>query len=364
MKKTIVFFILVIILLSLSTGCKVKNGNNEETGPTPVIQGTWPYYATPGEAGWNEDLLAQAESYFNSLDSAAVVVVYRDKVLAAWGSVSTEYLTHSVRKSFMSALYGIYVNEGHIDLQATMAQLNIDDDPPLTEAEKQARVVHLLAARSGVYHTAAAETEGMHNYKPARGSHAPGTFWCYNNWDFNALGTIFIQETAGDLYEALKTRIADEIGMEDFQPADGQYNYQYDRSIHPAYMFRISARDCARFGLLFLQGGQWQGKQVIPNSWVNTSTHHHSDSGDYIPGTFYGYMWWVFPRGFGEEGGLNNLSRYRSYAALGAYGQVIQVIPEAELVFVHRVDSYQGNNVPLGDILRLLDQILAAAPPV
>ena len=352
--KNLVVYICVVLVVF--TGCKTTDQQQIE----PIIQGTWEYYNSPEDAGWDTDKLEEAEDFFNSLDSAAVIVVYRGKVLAAWGSVYSEYLTHSARKSFMSALYGIFVHEGQIDLQKTMAELGIDDEPPLTELEKTAKVIHLLQARSGVYHTAAAETEGMHAYKPSRGTYAPGTFWCYNNWDFNTLSTIFIQETGQDFFQALIERITTEIGMEDFTIADTQYYYQYERSIHPAYHFQISARDAARFGLLFLQRGRWNDKQIIPEEWVEESTRPVSNSNDYIPGTFYGYMWWIFPRGYGSQYGLTHLNQYESYAALGAFGQVIQVIPEAELVFVHRVDSYNNFNVSLDNILRLLDKILEA----
>lgn len=353
-KRPIGMVIFIVVILSIFTCCKTK------VEEVPIVQGTWPYYSSPEEAGWDSDQLREAENYFNSLDSAAVFVVYRGKVLVAWGAVSAKYWTHSARKSFMSAIYGIYVHEGFIDLEKTMAQLNIDDEPPLTEQEKTATVRHLLMARSGVYHTAAAETEGMHDYKPAPGTYAAGEFWCYNNWDFNTLVTIFNQETGLDFFEVLKERIADELDMEDFTLNDTMYQYQLDRSIHPAYPFQISARDAARFGLLFLQHGQWEGRQIIPAEWVEESTTPWSDSGDYFPGTYYGYMWWVFPRGSGQGAGLLYFSQYRSYAALGAYGQVIQVIPDAELVFVHRVDSHNNFSVLLSDIYRLLDMILAA----
>jgi len=53
----------------------------------------------------------------------------------------------------------------------------------------------LLEARSGVYHAALYETPAMAKQRPARGSHEPGTFWYYNNWDFNALGTIYEHAT-------------------------------------------------------------------------------------------------------------------------------------------------------------------------
>ncbi len=357
-KRSVALLITLSLCLLSAGGCSSQSASNDH----PVITGSWAYFRTPEQAGWRADLLEEAREYFETLNSAAVVVVYQDRVLAAWGAYTEEYLTHSARKSFMSAMCGIYAGEGLIDLQKTMEELGIDDDPPLTEQEKQARVIHLLMARSGVYHTAAAETEGMHDYKPDRDAYLPGEHWCYNNWDFNALATIFNQETGRDFFECLVERIGDELGMEDFGLDDTQYYYQTERSIHPAYHFQISARDAARFGLLFLQNGVWSGRQIVPAAWVEDSITSWSDSGEYIPGTQYGYMWWIFPPGYGEDESWTNVSPFRMYAALGAYGQVILVIPEAEVVFVHRVDSYNGMNVTLSEWMHLLDMILAARP--
>ena len=124
----------------------------------------------------------------------------------------------------------------------------------------------------------------------------------------------------------------------------------------------MSARDAARLGLLYLQGGTWQGEQLISEAWVDESTAPISDSGEYIPGTYYGYMWWVFPVGYGADRSYDRIGEHAMYAALGAYGQVIMVIPDLQLVFVHRVDSYSGHNVDLLDWMGLLDKILVAGP--
>ena len=320
----------------------------------------WLAYESTEKAGFDPARLETARQHFENLDSASCFVVYKGKVLASWGDATAKYLTHSARKSFCSALFGIYAAAGTIDLNKTLAELGIDDSPPLTSDEKRARIIDLLKARSGVYHTAAAENAAMHDYKPDRGSYAPDEHWCYNNWDFNTLCTIFRQETGEDFFQALEEKIFTPLGMEDWQAGDGQYYYQNERSQHPAYHFAMSARDAARFGLLFLNEGKWQGKEILPVKWIMESSFAWSDSSDYIPDTNYGIMWWVMKKGWKDSAGLEHLSRYKSYAALGAYGQVILVIPEAELVFVHRVDSYNRHNVRLDDIWRLVDMIIAA----
>jgi CubicO group peptidase (beta-lactamase class C family) len=283
------------------------------------------------------------------LDSAAVMVIYNGAVLVNWGDIQQKFMCHSVRKSFLSALYGIHVHAGNIDLDKTMAEQGIDDEPPLTDEEKQAKVIHLLKARSGVYHEAAYESPGMKASRPPRGSHPPDTFFYYNNWDFNTLGTIFNQETVGDVFEEFRDRIAVPIEMQDFvMETDTYYHYELQYSIHPAYPFQMSARDMARFGYLFLRNGRWNKQQIIPEEWVAESTYPFS----IVNNTFgYGYMWWII---------VHDYFRYLDiYAASGYKGHMIIVVPGADLVFVHRVDTFnEFNEVSSIQILIMLDLIL------
>jgi CubicO group peptidase (beta-lactamase class C family) len=257
----------------------------------------------------------------------------------------------------MSALYGTYVNNGTIDLDVTMADLGIDDIPPLTEQEKTATVRDCLQACSGVYHTAEAESDGMHEVKPDRDSYLPGTFWIYNNWDFNVLRTIFEQQTGTNFYHALKNDILDPIGAK-FEITDS-ISWAPTRSIHPAYMFQISATDMARFGQLMLQNGNWEGNQLIPENWIEESTRYYWDAEIYSSDG-YGYMWWV----------ATNHNRYPylpncslpagTFSARGVGGQWIEIIPEYDMVFVHRTDTYQGHDVSPADIGIILQLILNA----
>src|SRR5690606_18172885 len=147
-------------------------------------------------AGWSRERLAEAREYAGTIDTAAVMIVVRGKVLDAWGPLDRKFKSHSIRKSLIGALYGIQVEAGKIDLDATLRDLGIDDnEPSLSDLEKTATVRQLLQSRSGIYHPALYETARMKAERPERHSHAPGTFWYYNNWDFNALGTIYEQAT-------------------------------------------------------------------------------------------------------------------------------------------------------------------------
>jgi CubicO group peptidase (beta-lactamase class C family) len=331
----------------------------------------WETYKTPEEAGFSSTGIQTAYEYWQTLrpDAGATIIVYKGKILVAWGETSYKFLCHSVRKSFLSALYGIHVDEGDIELNKTMADLGIDDDPPLTDQEKQARVIDLIMARSGVYHTAAAEAPEMQESRPERGSHAPGTYWYYNNWDFNALGTIFRQETGKDIFQEFKNRIGRPIGMQDFQPSDGFYQYEYEYSIHPAYHFRMTARDRARFGQLFLQEGRWGDKQLIPREWVKESTKAWSDAsenGAEPVGVGYGYMWYTFDKRLSSQLSFsieNHLVGFSGYTASGYRGHLIMVIPDAEIVYVMCVNTDLGvENVQVTtqQSLELLNLVLDA----
>jgi len=63
----------------------------------------------------------------------------------------------------------------------------------------------------------------MIDARPERGSHRPGTFFYYNNWDFNTLGTIFEQTTSKRIFDAFEENIANKIGIVDFSPTDCSY---------------------------------------------------------------------------------------------------------------------------------------------
>lgn len=348
LKKLINPFFFIICLIFFLGNC----------GFNPPSKSPWLQYETPEEAGWSFEELESIRLEAEKIGSAAVMAIYKGDVLCAWGDIARRYKCHSVRKSLLSALIGIHVDQGHIRLDKSIAELGIDDISPLTEQETKATVKDLLRARSGIYHPAAKETRSMALNRPKRGSHPPGEFFWYNNWDFNILGVIFEQETGKKIFEEFKEKIADPLGMEDYRIQDQFYQYERSKSRHPAYAFRMSARDLARFGWMFLQNGRWKGMQVIPAHWVEESTTAYSFGN---PGTGYGYMWWVYPKnGMSNPDRYPVLNTYDKFAAIGNGGQLVLVIPEAEFVFVHRGDTDFSEGVSGPPIWLLAEKILQA----
>jgi CubicO group peptidase (beta-lactamase class C family) len=316
-----------------------------------AAEGPWPR-AEPAAAGWSRERLNAALAYAGTLRPTGLMIVQDGRAVAEWGDVRRKVNVASVRKSLLGALFGIAVAEGRIGLDDTLAAMGVDDKPPaLTAAEKQATVRDLLTARSGVYHPAAYETADIKRKRPARGSHAPGTYWFYNNWDFNALGTIYRERTGEDIFESFARRIARPIGMEDFSAKDGAYVLDAS-SVHPAYPFSLSARDAARFGQLFLDGGTWHGRQVVPAAWVQESTTAYSHTKRGSLG--YGYLWWVLnPETFGPGAIL----------ASGYGGQMIAVVPARRLVVSQTSAPNKGSGrIRTSHFVELLKLIVDAAP--
>ena len=310
-----------------------------QTKSTHIVPtSSWSRISSLEKAGWSEEKLNAAHRYADadSIHTSAVMIVRGGEVVDQWGDIDQKIDCYSVRKTLLSALYGIYASEGVIDINQTLEQLGIDDSPdPLTRQEKQARVVDLLRARSGVYHLVDFETESMTKNRPTRGSHAPGTFWYYNNWDFNVLGTIFEKKTGLKIGEAFYQRIAKPIDMQDFQPSDVFY-FGGPASMHPTYHFEISARDLARFGLLYLRRGRWNERQIVPEAWVEKSSHASEmvkSNGVDLGG--YEYLWWV------DYGGVHfpEVAFPGIYSARGAGAHYLFILPTLDLVIVHRTDN-------------------------
>jgi CubicO group peptidase (beta-lactamase class C family) len=314
--------------------------------PTLTFPGkTWTVIDPLAGAGWDQQKLSAAHAYADSIGSHAVVIVDHGHLVAEWGGTHEELIVQSIRKSVLNALIGIAVEEGRLSPDATHSDLKITDTPPpLSPAERAATVRQLMQSRSGISHPAAASPFGE---VPKRGEHAPGAFWFYNNWDFNVLGTIYEKAMNSSVYAQIEQRLAVPLQMEHYSKEDGEYQLE-PVSEHPAYHFSMSARDLARFGLLYLACGRWNDRQIVPREWVEESLQPYSEvTNPWTPkGTLgYGYMWYI-DHPFG------------GFSARGGTGQRVAILPEQGLVIVHRIsDNKPVFDGPLDELIR---RILAA----
>jgi len=293
--------------------------------PDQVPGQRWERLADPPAVGWDAAGLAAArELWEGNSGTSSVVIVHRGLVVDQWGDVTAKRTGRSIRKSLISSLLGAAVADGTIRLDATLAELGIDDRTPLTAEEKRATVSDLLASRSGVYIPAAREHSGHRKRRPERGSHSPGSFYYYNNWDFNVLGVIYRDRVALDVGGEFARRIAAPIGMEDYVASDFEWRPE-KISPHPAYDFALSARDLARYGLLWMRAGRWGGRQLVDPEWIARSTT--AVTPETWAGAGYGWLWWVQPPGASEL-----IPEGYFYAEGGSF---LWVVPSRELVIVH-----------------------------
>jgi CubicO group peptidase (beta-lactamase class C family) len=262
--------------------------------------------------------------------TTSFLVVRHGRIAFSYGDISQSSYLASARKSILSMLYGRAVAAGLIKLDATLEDLGIDDVGGLLPIERTAKVRDLLTARSGVYHLAS--SPGGSENEPARGSVTPGTHFVYNNWDFNVAGAIFEKCTGQTVHGAFAMDFAGPLQMEDFDPArQRMLSYLQSPSKYSAYHFFLSARDMARLGVVMLNEGRWGTRQIVPARWVSESTALHVPPDDIsmLGHAFgYGYLWWLpADKRPGWAG---------SFAALGNYGQALVVLPELDMVIVHR----------------------------
>lgn len=327
----------------------------------------------PAEAGYSEAGLDSLRRALVEAGSESMLLLHDGKVFFEWGDIRQKRLVHSMRKPLLHALVGMASHRPCLALDATLASLGIDDNPlPLTDAEKQATVRQVLQSRSGVYHPAAAETDGMAAARPARGSHAPGSFFYYNNWDFNVAGALYERCTGQRIHEAFRTQIAEPLGMLDYRhqiiemdggelpiplTADGIRSYERQHSQYPAYHFRLSAHDLALFGQLYLNHGRWRGRQLVPAAWIDAGTQPVSVINAQY-GLAYGMLWDVLVPDPGEQ-------RPAFYhTGLGVH--MLGVYPSRRLVMVHRVNTEQEfrfTDASLNRIIRLMHRARLSTPP-
>lgn len=341
------------------------------------ISGDWYYSNYPGlewekvspeSKGYSSAKLADLTSYIEkNLSTTSMMVVVDGKVIYEYvrgnRTLADTVKIASCRKSLLSMMYGKYVENGTIDLEATLEDLGIDEDPATTDGvllpiEKKAKVRHLITARSGVYHMPSNDGDD-HAYAPPRGSQEPGTYYLYNNWDFNAAGAILEMKVGKNIYEIFRDDIAIPIGLQDYYLSGQRKSGNASYSKFPAYHFWLSTRDMARIAYLMLNKGIWNGRRVVSEEWIKTTTSVVTPRAEMHPASRltkefdYGYLWWIFCK---EFTGYDPDVYGDGYTATGLGGQYFTVLPRLNMVIAHKDET---GNMSKSTYYKLIGRVAA-----
>jgi CubicO group peptidase (beta-lactamase class C family) len=303
-------------------------------------------YASQIEAIGRDISNDSLEDYLDASGTTAFLVVHDDELLYERyfngyddTSVQTSF---SMAKSFASALVGIAIDEGHIK--------SVDEPitnyiPELLEKDKRfgsITIRHLLTMSSGIKYEEGGDLPWSEEADDTKTYYAtdlrelaldncriegePGQYFEYNNYNPLLIGMILERATGMPVSRYMEKKLWKPMGME----ADGSWSLDSESSGFEKMESGVNARarDFARFGMLFAEEGDWEGRQLISQGWVEESTRPDATTD---PSLDYQYFWWV------------NASDGENYhfSARGNYGQYIYVAPEKDLVIV-RLGKEEG----------------------
>jgi CubicO group peptidase (beta-lactamase class C family) len=305
---------------------------------TPVVREDWPV-STPGEQGLDADLVA--EMYFNAaeLETLYSLLVIRNGYLVAEdyfneGSIDQKDRVQSVTKSVTSALVGIAIEQGYLSgTDQKMLDFFPELDGKITDPRKlQITLGDLLEMRSGYPREEDDQAlwDGLlSGYYPLLIedfplADDPGTRFHYSNLSSNWLGIIVDRSSGMRLQAFAEQHLFSPLGVKpgDWgEDAEGHNNGCGD--------LHLAARDAAKFGLTYLNGGIYEGKQIVPADWVDVSLQTYSVNEAFVRrvGDFrdigYGFQWWSA-----------NAGDYPVNFAWGHGGQLIVLVDELDMVIV------------------------------
>jgi len=336
--------------------------------PTKV---DWPTKVWPRAGASPERLAMVVNEAFNADELAitnAVVVIQGGKVLAERYAGVQEFfdrepepihaqsqlLSWSMAKSHLHMIIGTLVDEGRLDpeARAPVREWSESTDPRHAIALKD-----LLAMRDGLAFVENYEIgqkshviemlfgegkQDMAGYTAALPlAHEPDTFFNYSSGTTNVLSRIVADQVGyGDRYDAyLHQRLFEPLGMRSavatFDPT-GVF-------VASSYL-HANALDFAKFGLLYLRGGEWDGEQLISREWAATAQVPLSKDPD--SDSFYSWQWWVTG------------DRYGTYWASGYEGQMISVVPALDALVLRFGHTPEDNYPQLGEWrARVLDAL-------
>jgi len=253
---------------------------------------------------------------------------------------NTRHSTASVGKSFTGALVGVAIHEGYIEgVDQKVADFFPDHSALQNDPLKQAMTVeHLLTMTSGLdWPESAASYSSSRNImnQMMRSSDwvrfvldrpmvaQPGTTFNYSSGVSHLLSAIIQEATGMRTISFAHTHLFEPLDISRVHWPSDPHGIAFG-----AGGLRLRPRDMAKLGQLYLQGGVWNGQQVVSAEWVEASIAKQASAHGAAP--YYGYQWWVRSNGI--------------YAAHGYRGQRIFVIPALEMVVVFTADL--SGNMP------------------
>jgi CubicO group peptidase (beta-lactamase class C family) len=338
--------IVLLVMLALAS-CSPSSEDLLAIDYTPLPGDDWEV-STPAEQGLDPMLVA--ELYYNAaeLETIYSLLVIKNGYLIAEdyfneGSVDQKDRLQSVTKSYTSALVGIALDQGYL---SSVDQKMLDFFPEvadqITDPRKdQITIQDLLQMRAGYpsEETDPALWDGLlsGHYPPLIEEFPliadPGTEFNYSNLSSNWLGIIVDRATGTNLKAYAEENLFLPLGVE-----AGEWGTDAEGHNNGCGDLHLTARDAAKFGLLYLNDGEYEGNQVVPADWVHDSLQRYSEDinatggfpanfGLSISDIGYGYQWWS------AKAGGHHLD-----FAWGHGGQFIVLLDELDMVIV--VTSY------------------------
>ena len=276
--------------------------------------------------------------------------------------VTTRTRTWSTAKSIAATLIGMLVDQGRLELDAPLAVDWLPTTRTGTDPRKALTLRHLLHMSSGLEPVDNDELEyatgsGLAYWAGASSSRAarsrglirePGSNWDYENYD-TLLAVYAMRQALGDsktYLEFPRKALFDRIGMRNTLVGVDRFgDFILSSQIH------TNARDLARFGLLYLNGGTWNGERLLSEEWIEFV--RRPAPATETRGRGYGGHWWLVPDD------RHDVSR-DAYATAGNRGQYVIVVPSHELVIVRRGLDWGRQGFDRWDLTR---EVLKAFEP-
>jgi CubicO group peptidase (beta-lactamase class C family) len=249
---------------------------------------------------------------------------------------NTRSPVYSVTKSVLSILVGIAIDKGYLRLDERLPEVAPDAfDDSVDPRARDITIRDLLTktegfAESGIYATTASYPDAdywrwMLN-RPIK--YAPGTHFSYDGIGANLLSAILSRAIKEDVERFAQTNLLNPLRI-------SNYDWLSDASGHllGESHLRLTARDMAKIGLLFLQHGRWDDKQIVSESFVEDSTTKQNDGGP-PTNAGYGFLWWI----------STTKTNLPAFFAAGSGSQAIYVVPKLNIVVAVSADKIPGGS--------------------